>query len=221
MEAKSRVVSRSYIYDQSKTYIVVKRMMDVIVSLSLLCLLSPLMLYISQRIRRKEGKSIISRKWIVGKNQCRFVSYQFRTLSNPSRVIHQLPSSLMIDKWGEESVDACTKSCKSSVILTTTGHWLQKYHLSKLPQLWNVLKGDMSLIGPKPETKEIIDQYTDEQKKRLYVKPGMIGYAAVYGRLRQHENEQCQDELYYIRNRSIAMDIRILSYSIAQKIKMN
>lgn len=219
MEIKSRVVARSYVYGQNKTYIVVKRITDVLISLILLCLLCPLMLYISLRIKKKEGKSIIARKWIVGKDQCRFVSYQFRMLSNPSRVIRHLPPKHMPEQWGGESTDAFRYDFDTSVILTTTGQWLQKYHLSRLPQLWNVLKGDMSLIGPQPETKEIIDQYTAEQKKRLNVKPGMIGYAAVCGRLRPYESEQCQDELYYIRNRSIAMDIRIFSRSLVQKLK--
>ena len=221
MEIKSRIAARSYVYDQNKTYIVIKRIADVLISLVLLLLLSPLMLYIYHRINRKEGKSIIVRKQMVGKNQHTFISYQFRTLSNPSRVINRLPPLPFPEQLGEERAGQFNHTHDSSVIITATGQWLQKYHLSRLPQLWNVLKGDMSLIGPKPVTEEIIDAYTEEQKKRLNVKPGMIGYTKVYGRLEQCQREQCHDELYYIRNRSITMDVKIFFRSIIQKLKIN
>lgn len=171
---RSRTAERSHTYKENKTYKVVKRLADVVISFALLLLLSPLLLYIYWLIYKKEGKSILHREIIAGKDQKPFVMYLFRTMSNPSRVIYALPPHPNSNPWEKENPDPFY-SQHHCITLTTTGIGLQKYHLHKLPQLWNVLKGDMSLIGPSPVTLEVAASYKETEKKRMKAKPGMIG----------------------------------------------
>lgn len=171
---RSRTAERSHTYRKNKMYTVVKRLVDVVISFALLLLLSPLLLYIFLLIYKKEGKSILYRQVIAGMDRKPFVMYLFRTMSNPSRVIYALPPNPQSNPWEKESPDPFY-SQHHYVTLTSTGIGLQKYQMHKLPLLWNVLKGDMSLIGPSPVTPEVADNYKGTEKKRMKAKPGMIG----------------------------------------------
>jgi lipopolysaccharide/colanic/teichoic acid biosynthesis glycosyltransferase len=94
--------------------------------------------------------------------------------------------------------------------VTRVGGILRRWSLDELPQFWNVLKGDMSLVGPRPEELRIVERYSDAQRERLIVKPGMTGPMQVSGRGELDFDERLQLELDYLRNYSIQQDFRIL-----------
>jgi lipopolysaccharide/colanic/teichoic acid biosynthesis glycosyltransferase len=95
--------------------------------------------------------------------------------------------------------------------ITRLGNFLRRYSLDELPNLWNVLRGEMSLIGPRPTVPEQVAVYTERQRKRLSVKPGITGWAQVNGRASVPWSERIELDLYYIEHRSLALDARILA----------
>ena len=94
--------------------------------------------------------------------------------------------------------------------ITPYGRWLRGTSIDELPQLWNVLKGDMSLVGPRPEMPFIAETYDDWQRRRLSVKPGITGLWQILGRKDLPMHENLQYDFYYIRNRSLSLDLSIL-----------
>lgn len=94
--------------------------------------------------------------------------------------------------------------------ITQLGKIYRKYSIDEIPQLWNVLKGDMSIVGPRPEIIEITKHYSWDQKKRLLVKPGITGYAQVNGRSTITHGEKVTHDLYYVKNCSFSLDLKIL-----------
>lgn len=96
------------------------------------------------------------------------------------------------------------------VEVTAIGKIYRRYSLDEIPQLWNVLKGEMSLIGPRPEMIEITKHYSEPQKKRLQVRPGITGYAQVNGRSDITHGQKLQYDLYYAENYSFVLDVKIL-----------
>lgn len=217
---RSRAASRSQSASHSKMYSFIKRFTDIIVSFILLLLFSPLLLFISWRIQKKEGKSIFYREMCMGKDQCIFVLWRFRTMTNRSRVIYALPPHPFPASWEKGVPDQFTIQRDFGITITPTGLWLRKYDLHKLPQLWNVIKGDMSLVGPKPEIPEIADYYNEHQIKRLAMKPGLVGYTELYGGPSINHNEKINLDLYYIKKRSFKMDVRILCHVVARRLKL-
>ncbi|WP_156291685.1 sugar transferase [Oceanobacillus salinisoli] len=195
---------------KDRFYQLLKRMTDVGISLVLLLTLMPLLLFISYRIYKKEGKPIFYKEVRVGKNGREFIMFSFRIMTNPSKVIWAFPPHPFPDSWMDGVPDEFTFQRDVHCTITPTGKWLKKYHLHKLPRLWNVLKGDMSLVGPKPEKKEIVDYYNDWQKNRLKVKPGITGYARAVRGDNMNYTERVNYDLYYIHNRSVKMDMKIL-----------
>lgn len=102
--------------------------------------------------------------------------------------------------------------------ITQVGHFIRKYSLDELPQFINVLKGDMSVIGPRPEIIPITKCYDKEQKRRLEVKPGISGWAQVNGRSEMNHGEKIKNDLYYVENISLWLDVKILFKTIAQVV---
>ncbi len=99
---------------------------------------------------------------------------------------------------------------RSDPRITPYGHWLRKTSIDELPQLWNVLRGEMSLVGPRPEMPFIVDTYDDWQRRRLTVKPGITGLWQILGRKDLPMHENLQYDFYYIRNRSLGLDVSIV-----------
>ncbi|MEN2768302.1 sugar transferase [Ornithinibacillus xuwenensis] len=197
-----------------------KRLIDLFFSASLLLLLSPLFLFICYRINKKEGKPIIYRELRVGKNNRAFTMYSFRTTTNASKVIRALPPYPFPRSW-EKGVPSYFKISRDKyVTYTDTGLWLKRYHLDKLPQLLNVLKGDMSLVGPSPEVPEIADYYNRYQARRLKVKPGLTGYAQVKGVSNDNHGKKINYDLFYTQNCSYKLDFKIL-YRATMKLVKN
>ncbi|RLL40334.1 sugar transferase [Oceanobacillus piezotolerans] len=203
----------------SRLYLTVKRLMDVVVSFLLLCILSPLICIISYRIAKKEGRPILSREALAGKDNQSFIRYSFRVMTNPSRVIRFLPQQPYLDSWREGVPNRFDFQNDDHCTVTSTGLWLIKYNLHKLPRLYSVLKGDMSLIGPKPEYMEIANTYNQKQKESLQLRPGLIGYTRVFFGNELTYSERAPHDLYYIQHCSFALDIKIISKFIFCRLK--
>ncbi len=138
-----------------------KRLFDVLFSLSGLTILSPLILYIAIRIKADTPGNVFYKQKRVGKNGAEFYLYKFRTM-----------------RANSDKVDLLTYGGDDPRI-TRFGSFLRKYKLDELPQLFNVLKGDMSIVGPRPEVKRYVDLYTPEQRKILNVRPGITDIASI------------------------------------------
>jgi lipopolysaccharide/colanic/teichoic acid biosynthesis glycosyltransferase len=98
--------------------------------------------------------------------------------------------------------------------ITRIGAWLRRYSLDELPNLWNVLRGEMSIVGPRPTLAVQVEQYTERQRGRLAVKPGITGWAQVNGRASLPWPERIELDLWYVEHRSLALDLRILSRTV-------
>jgi lipopolysaccharide/colanic/teichoic acid biosynthesis glycosyltransferase len=138
-----------------------KRLFDVVFSIFGLIVLSPVFIFISVYILSDSKGGIFYRQRRVGKNNKDFSLIKFRTMVS-----------------GADSKGLLTIGDQDNRI-TNTGKWLRKYKLDELPQLFNILKGEMSIVGPRPEVRKYVDLYTSEQKKVLSVRPGLTDYASL------------------------------------------
>lgn len=167
-----------------------KRGTDIVVSCAALTLLSPLMLTLALLIWRNLGRPILFRQVRPGLHGEPFVMYKFRT---------------MID-----ARDAQGNLLPDSERLTPFGKWLRATSLDELPELLNVLRGDMSLVGPRPLLMEYLDRYTPEQARRHEVKPGITGWAQIHGRNVLSWDEKFRLDVWYVDNWDLWLDIKIL-----------
>ncbi|SET70771.1 Sugar transferase involved in LPS biosynthesis (colanic, teichoic acid) [Oceanobacillus limi] len=204
------VRTKSTYFVQINLFFMVKRTLDIAVSLLLLILLSPLMVAIGYRLYKKEGKPILFRELCVGKNGRTFIKYSFRTMMNTSKVIRSLPPHPFPSSWEKGVPNYFKFSRDKNKVYTLTGTWLRNYHFDKIPQLINVLKGDMSFVGPSPEIPEIADYYNRYQSSRLKVRPGITGYAQMKGASNNNHGQKIKYDLYYIHNYSYKLDAKIL-----------
>jgi lipopolysaccharide/colanic/teichoic acid biosynthesis glycosyltransferase len=176
-----------------------KRLSDIVASAVLLVLASPLMAIAAFLIRVTDGRPVLFRQPRVGRQGEVFMVYKFRTM-------HVVPEN-------DEAGDIYTREGDPRV--TGVGRWLRKLRLDELPQIWNVLSGDMSLIGPRAEWVKCAERY--EQKIPFYhfrhlVKPGITGWAQVnypYGESDEDAIEKLKFDLYYIRHYSLKLDAMI------------
>jgi exopolysaccharide biosynthesis polyprenyl glycosylphosphotransferase len=175
----------------------VKRVMDLVVSAGLLITCGPLMLLIAILIKLDSPGPAIIRQQRVGENGRLFEMLKFRTM-----------------RAGEEQrvpklTDGLHKRPRDPRV-TRLGRFLRRYSLDELPQLINVLKGEMSLVGPRPELPWLVERYESWQRRRFAVPPGMTGWWQVNGRSERPMHLHVEDDLYYIRNYSLWMDLVIL-----------
>jgi lipopolysaccharide/colanic/teichoic acid biosynthesis glycosyltransferase len=117
--------------------------------------------------------------------------------------------------WTDASVYQVHPTCAEDPRVTRVGRWLRRSSLDELPQLINVLKGEMSLVGPRPEMPFIVDQYDEKQRQRLCVTPGLTGLWQLSADRAFLIHENIYYDLYYIRNRNFFMDVAILLHTIA------
>ncbi|MGG0593569.1 sugar transferase [Priestia megaterium] len=176
-----------------------KRVMDIVTSLTLLTLFSPVMLFTAILVRLKMGAPVLFKQQRPGKDGKPFYLYKFRTMAN------------LEDKQGNLLSD--------QVRLTGTGKFLRKYSLDELPQLINVVKGDMSLVGPRPLLMEYLSLYTEEQMLRHNVRPGITGWAQVNGRNAIAWEEKFKLDTWYVRNQSMFLDFKILLFTVLKVVK--
>ncbi|MFY0683760.1 MAG: sugar transferase [Balneola sp.] len=186
----------------------VKRLLDISVSVVALLLSLPLNLVVSIIIRATSEGPIIFKQTRVGKNGRNFTILKFRTM-------HMNAEDKTGPTWAKENDPRVTR----------VGYWLRKLRIDEIPQFWNVLKGDMSLVGPRPERPHFVEQFSSQiplYKRRLRVRPGITGWAQVkwkYGGSLDTVREKTKYDLFYIENISLKMDTKILINTIITIIK--
>jgi len=172
----------------------VKRPIDRLASSAALGALWPVMAVVAAVIRVTLGSPVIFRQVRPGLNGHSFTMCKFRTM--------------------RDAVDNAGIALPDSERLTTFGRWLRTTSLDELPALWNVIQGDMSLVGPRPLLPEYLPRYSPEQRRRHDVKPGLTGWAQVNGRNGLSWSEKFELDLWYVDNRSFLLDMKIMLLTI-------
>ena len=171
-------------------------LMDVCLSAAGLIVLSPVMLLTAVLIKAQDGGTVLYRQKRLTRNGKIFEIYKFRSM-----------------KMDAEKDGKARLAEKSDDRITSVGKWIRMTRIDELPQFINVLKGDMSIVGPRPERPELAEKYTEENPEfaiRLKVKAGITGFAQVYGRYSTVPLEKARMDAYYIGNASVLMDIRLI-----------
>ncbi len=176
-----------------------KRVMDVAIALLLLLALSLPMLFVAMVVRWKMGTPVLFRQTRPGRDRRPFELMKFRTMHDAT------------DSQGRELPDEAR--------LTPTGCWLRRLSLDELPQLFNVLRGDMSLVGPRPLLMEYLPLYTPEQARRHSVRPGITGWAQVNGRNAVNWEERFRFDVWYVDHQSCWLDLRILWLTLLRVLR--
>ncbi|MDQ0242570.1 sugar transferase EpsL [Bacillus fengqiuensis] len=176
-----------------------KRLFDLVISLSLLFVFFSIILVAAILVRFKLGSPILFKQQRPGLYGKPFYVYKFRTMTDAR------------DNSGQLLPD--------HMRLTSFGKFLRKYSLDELPQLFNVVKGDISLVGPRPLLMEYLPLYTKEQAKRHNVRPGITGWAQVNGRNTITWEEKFQLDVWYVENQSFLLDMKILVRTVIKVFK--
>jgi lipopolysaccharide/colanic/teichoic acid biosynthesis glycosyltransferase len=172
----------------------VNRAADVAIAGAALVLTSPLLGAAALAIKLEDRGPVLYRQTRVGKEGRDFELLKLRTM-----VV------------GAESIGAGMAVDKGDTRITRTGRVLRRLSLDELPQLWNVVRGEMSVIGPRPTLRYQVERYTDHQRRRLEVKPGITGWAQVHGRAALPWTERIELDVWYVEHRSRRLDLRILA----------
>jgi sugar transferase EpsL len=181
--------------------LLVKRFTDIVLSSGALLLLFPLMAAIALTIRLCDGPPVLFRQRRSGCNGRPFTLLKFRTM--------------------RDSPDAQELLASDGERLTPLGTLLRQLSLDELPQLWNVLRGDMSLVGPRPLLTQYMDRYNSEQLRRHDMKPGITGWAQIHGRNAVTWTERFALDLWYVDNWSLTLDAWIILRTPWQMAKRN
>jgi exopolysaccharide biosynthesis polyprenyl glycosylphosphotransferase len=186
----------------------VKRLMDVTISVVVLIVLAPFLLLVALFIRLGSPGPVIFRQERIGRNGKPFVMNKFRT---------------MVEDAERKTGPMWAK--KNDPRITKIGYWLRKLRIDELPQLYNVIRGQMSLVGPRPEREHFVEQFKDQiplYMRRLRVRPGITGWAQVkwkYDASLDDVKEKTKYDLYYVENISLRMDIKIIINTLITMIK--
>lgn len=175
-----------------------KRGLDIFLALAAMVILSPVLVAIWITIRLSSKGPAVFKQERAGKNGRPFVFYKFRTMK------------LDVDPFGPSPKSGQDRR------LTKVGKFLRECSLDELPQLFNVLKGDMSIVGPRPLYLSQIPEWSERQKKRLLVKPGLTGSAQIQGRAELTREEKLELDVKYVENAGLLTDIRIMLATIVQ-----
>jgi lipopolysaccharide/colanic/teichoic acid biosynthesis glycosyltransferase len=170
------------------------RALDLVIGSLLLALAAPLLLIAAAAIKLESRGPAFYRQRRVGKDGAPFELWKLRTM---------VP--------GAEEMGAGIYVLEGDPRITRVGRLLRRLSLDELPNLLNVLRGDMALVGPRPTIQEQVDRYTERQRLRLEVKPGITGWAQVNGRTSLPWPERIELDVWYVENRSLGLDLRILA----------
>ena len=195
---------------RSRLRLGIKRLLDIVVSAVLLAVLSPLLLVLALLVKVTSRGPVLYRWRVVGRNGRRFVSYKLRSMvANADALkLQLLPQNEMTGPVFKLARDPR---------ITPLGRWMRRYSLDELPQLYSVLIGEMSLVGPRPPLESEYAQFTSFQKQKLAVKPGITCLWQVSGRNRVHDfDDWVRLDLDYIRTWSLALDCRILGLTLLE-----
>lgn len=193
-------------------YHVVKRLFDIVASACGLILLSPLFLVI--KIRSEDGGPAFYSQERIGKNEKLFKMWKFRSMV--------IDADKMLDKLEDQNeIDGAMFKIKDDPRVTRIGHVIHKYSLDELPQLWNVLIGDMSLVGPRPPLPSEVEEYTNYDKQRLTVMPGCTGLWQVTRRSEADFDEMVWLDIVYINHSGITEDLKLIVKAILVMVHPN
>ncbi|KAF1022964.1 MAG: putative sugar transferase EpsL [Acinetobacter bereziniae] len=176
-----------------------KRLVDIFIASVALILLSPIFLFVAYKVRKNLGSPIFFYQERPGKNGKLFKMMKFRSMkdANDAQGGNPLPDEQRITPFGQK---------------------LRSTSLDEMPQLINVLKGDMSVVGPRPMLKEFVELYSPEQARRLEVRPGMTGLAQISGRNELDYEERFKCDVWYVDNQSVLVDFKIMFKTVAVMI---
>lgn len=180
-------------------YKYIKRILDIISSLLAIIILSPLLAVTAVLVKTKLGSPVLFKQERPGKDEKIFTLMKFRTMTDER------------DENGELLPD--------EVRLTKFGKFLRSTSIDELPELFNILKGDMSVIGPRPLLVEYIPRYNEHQHRRHEVRPGLSGWAQVNGRNTVSWEDKFDMDVHYVDNYSFAMDVKILFMTVLNVLK--
>lgn len=186
---------------------ILKRIFDLIISFSYLILFLPLFFVVAILIKIDSRGPILISLNRVGQRGKNFKLYKFRSMVENA---HQIKAQLL--KYSER--EGPLFKMKNDPRITKIGRWLRKWSIDELPQLINVLKGEMSLVGPRPHEPEEVAQYQKQHKQLLTIKPGITGLAQISGRSELPFDEEAKLDIYYIENWSLGLDLQILIKTI-------
>jgi sugar transferase EpsL len=176
-----------------------KRCLDLALTLPALLIFAPLLLVVALVVRVQLGSPILFRQQRPGLHGAPFLMLKFRTMTDA----RGLDGALLSD----------------AVRLTPTGRFLRATSLDELPALWNVVRGDLSLVGPRPLLMDYLPLYSPEQARRHDVRPGITGWAQVNGRNALRWHQKFALDVWYVDNRSLWLDIRIIALTIGQVLR--
>ena len=171
----------------------VRRALDLVIAGTVSALSAPVVALLALAVRLESPGHPIYTQTRVGKDGTLFEIYKLRTM------VH-----------GAEFTGAGLAIQEGDDRITRLGRFLRRYSLDELPNLWNVLRGEMSIIGPRPTLQVQVDQYTERERGRLAVKPGITGWAQVNGRASLPWSERIELDLWYVEHRTLALDLEIL-----------
>ena len=176
----------------------IKRLFDFFAALLALLILFPVLLVVAWQIRRKLGSPVIFRQTRPGLCGRPFEMVKFRTMRDT------------LDEQGNSLPDAERMTC--------LGNFLRSASLDELPELWNVLKGEMSMVGPRPLLMEYLPLYSAEQRRRHNARPGITGWAQVNGRNALSWEDKFRLDVWYVDNQSFLLDVRILLLTVKKVV---
>jgi lipopolysaccharide/colanic/teichoic acid biosynthesis glycosyltransferase len=177
---------------------VIKRLLDIIIAGTALIILSPLYAFVAYKVKKNLGSPVLFRQVRPGLHGKPFEMIKFRTM--------------------KDAVDANGNPLPDSERLTPFGKMLRATSLDEMPELWNVIKGDMSVVGPRPLLMEYLPLYNAEQAKRHNLRPGMTGHAQVNGRNAISWEEKFKLDTWYVENRSTWLDFKIMFKTVHKVI---
>lgn len=175
-----------------------KRLLDISASIIGLFLLAPVFAVVAYQVRRKLGSPVLFRQVRPGKDGKPFEMIKFRTM--------------------RDAIDTAGNLLPDAERMTSFGSFLRSSSLDELPELWNVLKGDMSLVGPRPLLMEYLPLYSQEQYRRHEVRPGVTGWAQINGRNTLSWGDKFKLDIWYVDNHSMWLDLKILFLTVRKVI---
>lgn len=186
-------------------YSFIKRLFDIVISLIVLPFIFILSFFIAFLIKLEDGGKVLYISQRIGKDFKVFGMYKFRTMmENAPNILNE---------------DGSTYNSKDDFRVTKVGKYLRETSLDELPQFWNVLKGDMNIIGPRPGDLESIDTYQEDEKPKMKVKPGITGYTQAYFRNSLNTREKRLYDAWYAENKTILLDIKIFFKTLITVMK--
>lgn len=201
--------------NQNRFYLFIKRWMDVFGSLCGLVFLSPLFLLMALLIKLEDPKGPVFFKQVrIGKDEKEFGMYKFRSMTTDAE-------ERLNDLLKHNEVSGAMFKMKDDPRVTKIGKFIRKTSIDELPQLFNVLKGDMSLVGPRPPLPREVEEYTSYDKQRLLVTPGCTGLWQVTERNNVGFKEMVELDLKYIKRRNLIFDLKIIFKTVVVIFKSN